>query len=202
MNELSLERKMTVKEVAEVLQVSDKHIRETIKKLFPNILQNGKVTFLNEQQVTAIKLKIDKNPYLNQSVEVKTELEKELLIQQAMMFQAEKIQSMQTLLDAQKPAVDFYKAVTDSRDAIEMSKVAKMLDMGIGRNKLFEILREKQILRQNNEPYQTFIDRGYFRVIEQKYTPSPGETRISIKTLVYQKGLDYIRKVLVKEVRS
>jgi len=49
---------------------------------------------------------------------------------------------------------------------------------------------------RNNRPYQEFIDRGYFRVIEQKWTTPEGETKISIKTLVYQKGLDFIRRQL------
>jgi len=115
----------------------------------------------------------------------------------AALIEAKKVMDSQTKqLEQQKPAVDFYKAVTDSKDAIPMSQVAKVLDMGIGRNKLFELLRDKQILRHNNEPYQSFIDRGYFRVIEQKYTTPMGETKISIKTLVYQKGLDYIRKII------
>ncbi len=97
-------------------------------------------------------------------------------------------------IEAQKPAVDFYKSVTDSKNAIPMSQVAKVLDMGIGRNKLFEKLRNLGILMHDNEPYQSYIDRGYFRVVEQKFVTSMGETRINIKTLVYQKGLDYIRK--------
>ena len=42
-------------------------------------------------------------------------------------------------------------------------------------------------------PYQKYIDCGWFRVIEQKYTKN-GEEHISIKTLVYQKGVDAIRR--------
>lgn len=96
-----------------------------------------------------------------------------------------------------KPKADFFDAVADSKDAIEIGKVAKVLDFpGIGRNKLFEILRAKKILMKNNIPYQKFIDNGCFRTIEQKYSMPDGETRISIKTLVYQKGVDYIRKIL------
>ena len=97
------------------------------------------------------------------------------------------------------PKAEFYDAVTDSKDAIPMSSVAKVLNIkGIGRNKLFEILRDKNILRGNNEPYQTMVDRGYFRVIETKYTKN-GDTHINLKTLVTQKGLDYIRKILNKQ---
>ena len=95
-----------------------------------------------------------------------------------------------------KPKEEFFDAVTDSKDAIEMKDVAKVLDMGIGRNKLFKFLRERNVLMNNNTPYQEYVDRGYFRVIEQKYNRGYGETGINIKTLVFQKGVDYIRKLL------
>lgn len=95
-----------------------------------------------------------------------------------------------------KPAAEFYHQVADSKDAIAIGDAAKVLNMGVGRNRLFEILRKEKILMSNNIPYQEFIDRGYFRTIEQKWTTPEGETRISIKTLVYQKGLNYIRKIV------
>lgn len=94
------------------------------------------------------------------------------------------------------PKADFFDAVASSKDAIDLGSAAKVLNMGIGRNRLFEILREEKVLMSNNQPYQKFLDIGYFRTIEQKYTVPSGETRISIKTLVYQKGLNYIRKVV------
>lgn len=98
-----------------------------------------------------------------------------------------------------EPKAGFYDDVAGSKDAIEMGNVAKVLAIkGIGRNKLFELLREKKILQANNIPYQQYVDREYFRVLEQKYTTPKGETKINIKTLVFQKGVDYIRKV-VKE---
>lgn len=95
----------------------------------------------------------------------------------------------------QKPKVEFFDAVTDSKDAIDMATCAKVLNLGIGRNLLFEYLRNKKVLMDNNQPYQKYVDMGLFRVIEQKYTKPSGETNINIKTVVYQKGLDYIRKI-------
>lgn len=96
-----------------------------------------------------------------------------------------------------RPKAEFFDAVADSKDAIEIGKVAKVLSFpGVGRNKLFEILRDKGILMKNNIPYQKYIDNGCFRTIEQKYSTPDGEIRISIKTLVYQKGVDFIRKTL------
>lgn len=100
-----------------------------------------------------------------------------------------------------QPKADFFDAVADSKTAIEMAAAAKVLSIkGIGRNNLFEMLRKHGILMQNNQPYQEFVDRGYFRVIEQKFTKPDGSTNISIKTLVYQKGLDHIRRLLAKGV--
>ncbi len=101
-------------------------------------------------------------------------------------------------IKALEPKAEFFDQVADSKTAIEIGEAAKVLNMGIGRNKLFQFLREQGILMNNNQPYQQYIDRGYFRVIEQKYTKPDGTTHINIKTLVYQRGLDYIRKLLKK----
>lgn len=111
----------------------------------------------------------------------------------------EKNKLLLTENERMKPKEEFFDAVTDSKDAIDMGQVAKVLNYPkIGRNKLFEILRDNGILQQNNQPYQKYIDCGYFRVVEQKYEARPGEIRINIKTLVFQKGIDYIRKILEK----
>ncbi len=98
-----------------------------------------------------------------------------------------------------QPKADFYDSVADSKTAIPIGDVAKILGIkGIGRNKLFAILRDRKVLMSNNAPYQCYIDRGYFRVVECKYNNMYGETMISIKTLVYQKGVDWIRKMLME----
>lgn len=102
-----------------------------------------------------------------------------------------------------KPKAEFFDAVADSKTAIPMADVAKVLNYKrFGRNNLFELLRNKKILMNNNQPYQKFVDCGYFRVIEQKYTKPNGDTAINIKTLVYQKGVNYIKKLLDQEINS
>lgn len=108
-------------------------------------------------------------------------------------------QAMQLMVENKemKPKAEFFDAVAESRDAIQMGDVAKVLDMGIGRNSLFKFLRDKGVLMKDNIPYQEYQDRGYFRVIEQRYTKQDGSVGINIKTLVYQKGVDYIRKLVI-----
>lgn len=75
----------------------------------------------------------------------------------------------------------------------EMSEAAKILNAGIGRNKLFKLLREKRILTGKNLPYQQYIDRGYFRVIQQpvKWIDHP-----NLKTEVSEKGIDFLKKFI------
>lgn len=100
-----------------------------------------------------------------------------------------------------KPKAEFFDAVAGSKDAIDMNRAAKLIyeETRMGRNKLFKLLREKGVLMKDNIPYQEYIDKGYFRTIEQKYTKPDGTTHIYIKTLVYQKGLDFIRKVIKED---
>lgn len=107
------------------------------------------------------------------------------------------IEKQNQLLLAQQHKVDFYDAVADSKSAIPIDQVAKNLEVpGIGRNKLFEFLRNEGILQYNNIPYQKGIDAGHFRVVESKYSKPNGEICISMKTLVYPKGINYIRNKL------
>lgn len=94
------------------------------------------------------------------------------------------------------PKADFFDTVTGSTTAVSMSIVAKTLDMGMGRNRIFEILRGKGILDKNNIPYQRYCDCGYFRVVESPFSKPDGTVSISFSTVVYQKGLDFIRKQL------
>ena len=111
--------------------------------------------------------------------------------------QAEQIEQQNALIEQQKPKVEFYEAVTGSSDTIDIGQAAKVLNIkGIGRNNLFEFLREQEIINSSNIPFQKYVDRGYFRLIETKYTKPDGSTHINLKTVVYQKGLDYIRKLL------
>lgn len=110
--------------------------------------------------------------------------------------QQEKIEEQQKLIEVQTPKAEFYDEVVDSKDAIDMQAVAKVINMGIGRNKLFEFLRNNKVLMQNNQPYQYYIDLGWFRVIESKYTKPSGDICINLKTVVFQKGVDGIRKLI------
>lgn len=108
--------------------------------------------------------------------------------------QQETIEKQALQIEVMKPKEQFFDQVTGSSTAFDMADVAKVCNLGVGRNTLFQFLREQKILRDNNTPYQQYIDCGYFRVIESKYNKPDGSVHISLKTVVYQKGVDFIIK--------
>ena len=93
------------------------------------------------------------------------------------------------------PKAEFCDAVMGSKDAIPIGMAAKVLNCGMGQNKLFAFLRENKVLMANNQPYQKYIDEGWFRCIESKYDYR-GETHIYIKPVLFQKGLRKIREMI------
>jgi anti-repressor protein len=50
----------------------------------------------------------------------------------------------------------------------------------------------------SNKPYQKYVDLGYFRLIETKYTKPDGTVCVYVKPLILQKGVNYIMKKLNK----
>ena len=119
---------------------------------------------------------------------------KEALAQ--LLIEVDKNEKLELENKEMKPKADFFDAVADSKTAISMNEVAKVLNIkGYGRNNLFEFLRENKVLDRWNVPYQRYVDNGWFRVIEQHYQKN-GEPIVTTKTLVYQKGVDGIRKMI------
>lgn len=122
----------------------------------------------------------------------------EQIVANALIVAQNIINTQKKELEEAKPKIEFYDAVTGSSDTIDMRTVATVLNLGVGRNAIFEILRDCKILDRRNIPYQTYIDRGYFRTVESSYTKPDGTNCVNIKTVVFQKGLDFIRKIILK----
>lgn len=116
--------------------------------------------------------------------------------------QARTIEAQTIQIADMTPKADFFDAVTGSTDAIDIGSAAKVLNLGIGRTRLFEFLRNEGILMGDNKPYQKHVDAGHFRVIEQKFNKPDGSTHINLKTVVYQKGLDLIRRRIAAEGKA
>jgi anti-repressor protein len=111
----------------------------------------------------------------------------------------EERQTLEAINKEMAPKAAFYDAVAQSATTVDFGRAAKILNFaGIGRNKLFEFLRNAHILMPDNTPYQEYVDRGYFKVIEDCYESEDGETHVSFRTAAYQKGIGYIRRKLIE----
>ena len=215
MNEVMIpevENFVTTKELSEVLGVSERTIRDTatakgLESTFHTLQTNGgkqSLRVFSEEDATIIKQEIQKHHNLatRQIDSVSTELEENQMIAKAWSILQRRVADAEKEVERLRPAAMFAYQICSSKDAIDIGNCAKVLNRNIGRNNLFEFLRNKKILQQDNIPYQKFIDSGYFRVIETKYTIPSGETKISLKTLVLQKGVAYINKLLAKEAEG
>ena len=207
MKRIGEEQKMTVKEVAVALGVSDRTIQRHLKEmreegLSDNVVARGKEAVLSEKEVTIIKARIERSGRTDlrniaELPNISTDLEMMALDAKVSAWKTRKIEELQKQLADAQPKIAFHDAVTGSKDTIDIGEAAKVLAIpGLGRNKLFERLRNEGILMQNNQPYQKYVDAGYFRTIESSYTKPDGSTHVSIKTVVYQRGLNFIRKVV------
>lgn len=105
-------------------------------------------------------------------------------------------------LEEQKPLVDFANKVSTANNSIDMGEMAKLLheknNINIGRNRLFEILRNKKILMSNNIPYQTYIERNWFKLIETTKETQYG-TKVFTKVLVTGSGQLKIADIIIGE---
>lgn len=113
----------------------------------------------------------------------------------------EEKQQLQLQLTEQQPLVNFADTVQQSEDVISMNTMAKLATdngMTIGRNKLFEFLREHKVLMDDNQPYQRYMNQQRFEVAESHVLAYDG-VRLVLTTLVKPKGQIGIINLLKKK---
>lgn len=116
----------------------------------------------------------------------------------------EEKKALELKIEQDKPLVDFATHVSDTSDLIDvgmLAKIAKNEKIKIGRNKLFEWLRDNKYLMSNgihkNEPYQTWVEQGLFVSREYTYHTPYGE-KIGTKVYVTGKGQIHLIEKLRK----
>ncbi|MDA3809642.1 MAG: phage antirepressor KilAC domain-containing protein [Spirochaetaceae bacterium] len=193
------EKTMTVKEVSLVLNVSIELITKTIREVFPGKMKKGITTKLNEKEVTAISLRIKQNKHLTTSYDhtklenvvspvphiPKTDLEKKLIIKQALIILNEEIETL-------KPKAEKYDSFISSAGTMDMKEVSDVLNIkNVGRNNLMHILRAQGVLSESNKPYQNLINLGYFKEV-------PVETHVGVKCkpVAFTRGVSFIKKAV------
>lgn len=203
LNELSKVRNLTLTDLVQVTKGGNNPgtwMHEDVAMEFARWLSpafaiwcNDRIKELLQYGMTATQPTIEQmidNPDL--VIQLATQLKREREEKEKLRLENE---SQQHKIAIDAPKVEFYDEVVDSKDALPMDRVAKLLNIGIGRNRLFAFLREKKVLMPNNTPYQKYVELGWFRCVESKFSKPNGDTCINIKTVVLQKGLDGIRKM-------
>ena len=107
-------------------------------------------------------------------------------------------------IEEDKPLVEFAETISQASDSIDIgtfSKLVKDQDIKIGRNKLFEWLRDNGYLMKSNIPYQKYIDNNYFEIVEYTYKTPYGE-KLTTKTLITGLGQVKIIEKLRKELNN
>ena len=138
----------------------------------------------------------------------KREAENELVVQKAIFYDriVPGIQGMHghiyNLTNERDEAIADYEGLynhyINSDGWFKMSEVAGKLNIhGMGRNKIFSILRERHILDRRNLPYRQFIDSGMFMIKDTDIMVGNRIKTVST-TFVSKKGQVFIEKLLRK----
>lgn len=98
-------------------------------------------------------------------------------------------------IEEQKPLVAFAETVLKSKDNIlvcQLAKIAKDEGIEIEEERLYDKLGSwKMIMPDSTEPYQQYVDKGYF-VVEEKPIDTPYGVKLVRTTKVTPKGQVYI----------
>ena len=178
----------------EVLMQSRKPIAKQFKKEVKRILKTIRQTggYVSEDREVEF---IDKYfPSFNE--ETKLVMVKDLINQN---------KEIKKKIEDDKKFVDFAKQIENTNKSIKIEDFAKVISKQgfvIGRNNLYQWLRDNKYLQPNNRPYQQYINSGYFEVLERPVHTSKFHD-IVFTTLVTGKGQIYfVNKLLGKKIKD
>lgn len=110
----------------------------------------------------------------------------------ALVVSEEQKQLAQQQVRELEPKAKIYDNICDSSSILSLNEAGKII--GIGRNTFTAKLRELKILQLNNNPYQEYIDRGYF-VVKLSYISSLKANLTT--TYVTGKGVVWLKQKLL-----
>lgn len=165
-------------------------------KMATQLMKLGVRVFLHklagyEVTTTAVEKELSRLEILTMALDS----EKKYLAEQAKSKKLEgDVRLLTDTLVEQKPLVTLAETlVVHDVDTVNISEFAK--SMGIGRNKMFSLLREIKFLQQDDRtPYQHHINAGYAEVYRKPRSHQPGH--YDTVTVLTAKGQKYICKKL------
>lgn len=139
-------------------------------------------------------------------IPVSQEMSEEEIVARAFQISQRTIEQQKKQLEQQKPLVDAYKQFLDVADNMDFGTLAKHI--GMGRNKIMAQLRDWKVLMtdeytvmgvkqtgdKHNQPYQKYVDKGYF-IVKHKQLKTGQYKPV---TLVTPRGASAVAKELSK----
>lgn len=111
----------------------------------------------------------------------------------ALLGYSERVIALEGKITIDAPKVKFAEAIRNLDETCTFEEMAKTL--GRGRNKFIASLKGAKVLQISRMPYQKYIDKGYFRVVETSpYEDSKGNTNPTFATRVTGKGQVWLQK--------
>lgn len=209
-NELSTEKVMTTKELAESLKVDVRTIQRIANELFDpstvlsQVINGGVSKVFTEKQAVTIKLKLrERNNLKDNSVvsQIGNDLEFFALLkkkeEEQKVLDAYRDMRIAELTNRVKIAETALNRIADGKGCYTVNQAAKALKLPYGNKTLFQNLRTLQVLNQDNSPKQEQINSGHFKVVVKHINDEIGSKPV---TLVTGKGLVYLAKKFNAEI--
>jgi phage antirepressor YoqD-like protein len=184
------DKRMTVREVAEAMGISIRTVHNAIDRLFPDIKDDGKTTYLTEYQVGEISREVKEKHNANLASTGKVtvnEMKRKAAEVMAWLMQENEIM---------RPKAEAYDRIADSTGLKTLQEVADIL--GYGPNTLFNDLRGRGIIYKTNDinlPKREHIEAGRLEVKESTYKRN-GKEETYTRIFVTPKGMLWLEKIL------
>lgn len=154
-----------------------------MNEVLPSIRKHG--LYMKDEVIN--KTLEDPDFIIEIATKLKSEREEKLLAQR-------KADKLEKVIEIDKPYTNFGKSIQASSGAITIGEFAKILNnnnIKIGRNRLFNLLRENGYLIKNgkekNKPKQIYVEQGLFKVSESIFHTVDKDI-LSTTTLITGKG--------------
>lgn len=112
----------------------------------------------------------------------------------ALLMEVEQKEQLEQQLALAAPKLAFVQSIEASTNSLSFKAAAQTLKIpGLeGRNKLIARLKADKILQSSREPYQRYVDAGYFEREPQTYTAGQKGQRVTGTTRVTPRGLKWL----------
>src|SRR5690554_4589812 len=88
--------------------------------------------------------------------------------------------------------------LTPNVEKYDIAETAKILKLGFGRNTLYKILKELEIINEVNAPDEKYQKEGLLEIVVPTLQPNPMYVNHPKTLVVGEKGLNFIKEVVEK----